>query len=291
MTLSINSNIASLSSQRDLSRSTNALGTSFKRLSSGLRINSAKDDAAGLSISTRMEAQIRGASQSIRNVNDAISLIQVADSGLEQIISILQDAREINIQGANDTLNDDDFATLFGWGTGGTGIWYDMLDSANKIPDETTFNGQNILDGSFSGKKINIDGDEINIEISSAYLADLWSSAPADIQASILPVGGEIAAGNYSNASNLYINFMDGVIDSALDIRSYLGSLNNRLESVSSSLFLKHNNTMSARSVINDTDIAHETAQLTRNSIIQQASVAILAQANQQPQIALQLLG
>ncbi|MBF0367960.1 MAG: flagellin FliC [Magnetococcales bacterium] len=273
MAFAINTNVASLNAQRNLMKSTNALGTTFERLSSGLRINSAKDDAAGLSISTRMTAQIRGTNQAVRNANDAISLMQVAEGALDETSNALQRIRELAVQAANDTYIDSDRN--------------DMQDEVNQLLSEidriattTEFNDTLLLSG-FTGKDFHVGADAgqtIQVSIDNATTASLISNG-----------GSDVIVSNQQSA-NATITRIDNALDSVSDIRAGLGALQNRFESTIANLTNVSENTSAARSAIMDADIAAETAALTRNSILQQAGTAILAQANQQPQLALQLL-
>ncbi len=283
MAFSINTNVQSLNAQRNLLKATNTLGTTFKRLSSGLRINSAKDDAAGLSISTRMTAQIRGTNQAVRNANDAVSLLQVAEGALDETTNALQRIRELAVQAANDTNTSGDRADL-------QLEVNQLLAEINRIANQTEFNNQNLLAGSFTtAKKFHVGADggqTIDVAITSMTVSGLNISA------------GQLAsfgtgATNASNqaAANSAIGLIDTALDSVSDQRAQLGAYQNRFESVIANLSNVSENTAAARSRILDADIAAESANLTKNAILQQAGTAILAQANQQPQIALQLLG
>ena len=274
MSFAINTNISSLNAQRHLQNSTNRLGETFKRLSSGLRINSAKDDAAGLSIATRMTAQIRGLNQSVRNANDAVSLVQVAEGALEETTNALQRMRELAIQAANDTYSDLDREDM-------QKEVEQMLSEIDRIAENTEFNNQNVLSGGFVNKKFQVGADAnqtIQMSIQTATTE------------SLLSVGAALYVGNQQSAEAT-ITRLDRALDSVADIRASLGAYQNRFESVISNLSNISENTSAARSRIMDADIAAETAALTQNAILQQAGAAILAQANQQPQIALQLLG
>ena len=477
MSLTINSNSMALNAQRNLVRSNNALATVFKRLSSGMRVNSAKDDAAGLSVSTRMEAQIREHNQAIRNVNDGISMAQVAEGGMQEAMNTLQRMRELAVQASNDTYSSSDRANLE--------TELDQLKAQlNSIASDTEFNGQKLLDGSLTGKKIQIgesesisldisqsvastykitvgeadtmvelsfednanddsgkdyhgtevgslgyssgavgnavdfsggyitvdDNDDISFGTGVNYSVSSWinlsaqvpngssitaffkgiSGSGADYGIELFNSGNEyiymnsdsriiqnhpsnswmhivgqrsndglemyidgelvsfdssgeakrfdgtdpliigahdpsLPARNFTGSiDELYIfdrslsqneitalsvgslnrasiatrteaertiSAVDAFINNVADVRSEIGAFQNRLESIQNNLMNAMENTSQARSRIMDADIAQETANLTTASIIQQAGVAILAQANQQPQIALHLLG
>ncbi|MBF0622643.1 MAG: flagellin FliC [Magnetococcales bacterium] len=287
MTVNINTNIASLNAQRNLNKTSQTLGRTFERLSSGLRINQAADDAAGLNITTRMTAQIRGFNQAVRNSNDAISLIQVTEGALEETESALQRIRELSVQAASDTLITSDRED----------IWDEvvqLVQEIDRISQDTEFNGQVVLGGTAAtdmSLKFQIGADAgktLDMTIQAAEASKLGVGLATTLS------GGDINGYTTSAAqehANSMMNWVDTAISSVSDIRSYLGAMQNRLDSVVSDLQSVSQNTSNARSRIMDADIAVETAQLTKSSIMQQAGAAILAQANAQPQLALQLLG
>lgn len=286
MALTINANISALTATRHLNNSTKQLGKTFARLSSGLRVNSAADDAAGLSIATRMGSQIRGTNQAIRNANDAISLVQVAEGALEETESAIQRIRELAVQAASDTYTTSDR----------TDVWTEitqLLSEVDRISSDTEFNNQNLLGttgGSFEATfHVGADaGQTIAIAIDDGTASALGMIA-ANV-GSAADVSGMLTASGQLQAASV-INLADTALDSVSDIRAGLGAVQNRLESAINSLSNLSENTEAARSRIMDADIAAETSALTRNAILQQAGTAILAQANQQPQLALQLLG
>ncbi|MBF0133048.1 MAG: flagellin FliC [Magnetococcales bacterium] len=286
MALAINTNIASINAQRQLQKSTNALGKTFERLSSGLRINRAADDAAGLSISTRMTSQIRGTTQAIRNSNDAISLVQVAEGALDETTNALQRIRELAVQGANDTLIVGDREDL-------QQEINQLVYEVQRISTETEFNNQKVIDGTFTTKKMQVGpdgGQTIAVTINAASAKALMGAPTANSYNFKLYHTG-VGTKSTQSLANALIGRVDSALDSVSDIRSTLGSYQNRFEAVIANLSNIVENTQAARSRILDADIATETANLTKNAILQQAGTAILAQANQQPQIALQLLG
>lgn len=287
MALSINTNVASLSATKNLSKSTSNLGRTFERLSSGLRLNSAADDSAGLSISTRMTSQIRGVNMAVRNTNDAISLVQVAEGSLDETTNALQRMRELAIQSKNDTMSGGDRDDL-------QLEVEQLMFEIQRIAKTTTFNDSKLVNGSFDSKNFQIGAGKdqtIQITIGGASVGALGLSG--GVNNATMNIGS--AAGNVLGSNEGYIGSAIGQIDEALnsvsDIRSQLGAYQNRFEAVIANLSNLAENTTSARSRIMDADIATETANLTKNAIMQQAGTAILAQANQQPQIALQLLG
>ena len=270
MALVVNSNIASLNSQRQLSRSTNDLQQNYQRLSSGKRINSAKDDAAGLQISSRLTAQINGLNQASRNANDAISLAQTAEGALDEYTNSLQRMRTLAVQSSNGSNTTADRTAL-------NAEYGELVTELSRISEDTEFGGVKLLDSSYNADfQIGANaGQTINIEIS------------ADLMASGGSVGGDIST--FSGAQS-----MIGVIDSTLatvnGLRADLGAKQNRFSSIIRSNDNTAENVSASRSRIQDTDFASETASLARSSVLQQASSSMLAQANQQPQIALSLL-
>ncbi|MBF0165820.1 MAG: flagellin FliC [Magnetococcales bacterium] len=274
MPLFINTNVASLNAQRNLERSTGALGQTFARLSSGLRINSAKDDAAGLAISNRMTSQIRGLNQAIRNANDGISLSQVAEGALLETGNSLQRIRELAVQAANGTNTPEDRADL-------QKEVSQLLSEIQRVSEQVQFNNTKILDGTYnSGQQFQIGANAnqtITVSIKAATFSALFG-------------GTTVSIGTVSGANSALVQ-VTNALNSVSDIRANLGAIQNRFEAVIANLSNVVENMSAARSRILDADIANETATLTRNAILQQAGTAVLAQANQQPQLALQLLG
>ncbi|MBF0186087.1 MAG: flagellin FliC [Magnetococcales bacterium] len=271
MALTVNTNIAAMSAQRSLANSTNALSTTFKRLSSGLRINSAADDSAGLSISDRMTAQIRGLNQSVRNANDTISLIQVAEGALSETTAALQRIRELAVQSANDSNASSDRVDM-------QKEVDQLISEIDRIANTTQFNGTSLLSGGFTNKVFHV----------GAYTVQTITFGITGALANDLGVNGT-TVDTQANAETA-IATLDTAINSVTTVRANLGAYQNRFESVITNLQNVSLNTSSARSRIVDADMAAETAKLTQNSILQQAGSAVLAQANQQPSIILQLL-
>ena len=282
MALVINTNITSLTAQRNLSTSTNALGTTFKRLSSGQRINSAADDAAGLSISDRMTAQVRGLNQAVRNSNDTISLIQIAEGALTETTNALQRIRELAVQAANDTNVSSDRNDL-------QKEVNQLVSEIDRIANTTQFNNQLLLQGNFrDGRTFQVGANQnqtIMVSITSMGASALRVNATD--MASFLT--GTTTSANQLAAESA-IGRIDQAINSVTAQRATLGAMQVRFEAVIANLTNISLNTSIARSRILDADIAAETAKLTQNSIMQQAGTAVLAQANQQPAIVLQLL-
>lgn len=272
MPLFINTNVASLNAQRNLEKSTGALGQTFARLASGYRINSAKDDAAGLAISNRMTSQIRGLNMAVRNANDGISLSQVAEGALQETGNALQRIRELAVQSSNATYNASDRKDLQKEVT-------QLLSEIQRISQDVEFNGKKVLNGSFMGQVFQVGtkaGQTITVSIGAASWAALGVN-----NVNISTVGSASTA----------LTAISNALDSISDIRANLGAVQNRFEAIIANLSNVVENMSAARSRIMDADIANETATLTRTAILQQAGTAVLAQANQQPQLALQLLG
>jgi flagellin len=273
MGLRVNTNALSLNAQKNLANVSSRLQGNFARLSSGLRIVSAADDAAGLGISERMRAQVRSLSQAGRNAQDGISLVQTAEGALGEVSSNLTRMRELAVQAANGTLNDADRAALeneFG----------ELVTEIDRIADQTDFNGIQLLDGSNSSISIQV-GTESG-ETVSISLGDMTD-------AGLALTGSSFDLTSVTNASAALAT-IDAAIDSVSAFRGTLGGTQNRLQSATRSIATAGENLSAAESRIRDVDVAAETADLTRNSIMQQAAVSVLAQANVQPQIALNLL-
>jgi flagellin len=268
MAMTLNTNLDSLFAQRALARSSAAVATSIQRLSSGLRINSAKDDPAGLAIADRMSAQLRGLSQAGRNLNDGISVAQTAEGAISEIGNNYQRIRELAVQAANDTNNANDRLAIQ--------LETNALIKENRrIVADTRFNGIALLDGSFSSAIQASDraGDTIDFSIGA-----LFTQGDADIDMS--SHAGATAA----------LQFIDKKLDFLNLQRAGLGAMQNRLSYANSNAAMASENLAAARSRIQDTDYAAETAALARNLILQQVGFAMLAQANSRPNLILQLL-
>ena len=279
MSLTINTNIASLNAQRNLNRSQNGMAVSMQRLASGLRINSARDDAAGLAISDRMTSQVRGMQQAARNANDGISFAQTAEGALGETTNILQRMRELAVQSANGTNTNADRLSLHS-------EFEDLRDEIDRIASTTSFNGQVLLSGGFSAAA-NAAVFQVGANASQTISVTIGRAT-----ASGLGSGTMVSALSISAAADAQsaINILDAAITTVDSIRGDLGGVQNRFESTIANLNNVSENLSAARSRILDADIAQETSQMTKNSILQQAGVAILAQANQAPQLALSLL-
>lgn len=276
MPLVINTNVVSLNAQRNLNTSQNDLNISLQRLSSGLRINSAKDDAAGLFVIEKQTADIRGLNQAVRNAADGISLGQTAEGALGQIAGFAQRIREIAVQAANATVED----------RSGLQAEVDQLtQEISRIVQTTNFNGTALLSATSSLTfQVGQDGTASNqVSVSTALLTGLNTYA-ADLTATGTVVVSTAAAASAALAT------LDSDIDSVSTNRATFGAVQNRFESVISNLQNYAENLTASRSRIQDADFAAETANLTRAQILQQAGVSILAQANTLPQTALALL-
>jgi flagellin len=274
MALRINNNIASLTAQKNLSSVTGRLEGNFKRLSSGLRIASAADDAAGLAISERLRSQIRSLDQASRNANDAISLTQTAEGGLNEVSNILGRLRELAIQANTDTTSDQDKDTL-------QDELSALVAEIDRIAQSVEFNGINVLDGTSTSVEFGIGLDaESGVDTVSVTLDSVRTTGLAIDSIDIGSTGDVSAA----------LAAIDDAIDTVSGFRANLGAAENRLNSAIANLGTQIENLTSAESRIRDVDVARESADLTRNNIIQQASLSILAQANLQPQSALNLL-
>ena len=281
MALTIMTNVASLNAQRNLGMSQNSLNTSMERLSSGLRINSAKDDAAGLAISNRMTSQIRGLNQAVRNANDGISLAQVAEGAMGEITNMLQRMRELAIQSANDTNSVEDRASLAAEAT-------QLTAEIGRIAATTSFNGSVLLNGSGGSRifQVGADGTADNQITVSLDSLDMTISG-LTIAAVASGIGGSGATASTAVGTLSDLDAAITLVDSG---RATLGAVQSRFESTIANLSNISENMSAARSRILDADIAQETSNMTKYNILQQAGVSILAQANQQPQLALSLL-
>mgnify|MGYP001820608826 CR=1 FL=1 len=266
MALSVNTNVMSLAAQRNLNRTQTGLQTSIERLSSGLRVNSAKDDAAGLAIATRIDAQVRGLNVAVRNAGDAISLSQTAEGGLSEITSMLQRMRELAVQSANATNSTSDRINL--------NAEYQALNTEiTRQIGATTFNGIAVLN-SASTQTFQVGANATDtIDVTTTVV----SAAPA---------GDILTAG----AATTALGTIDTSMTTVTTARATFGAVQNRFQSVINNLQVASENQAAARSRIMDADFAMETANLTRLQILQQAGTAMVAQANAVPQTVLSLL-
>ncbi|MBF0096590.1 MAG: flagellin [Magnetococcales bacterium] len=326
MAMTLNTNINSMNAQRNIGIVTDSLTRTFQRLSSGMRINTAMDDAAGLAISTRMTAQIKGLSQAVRNTNDGISMAQVAEGALNESVNALQRIRELAVQAANGTMTSSDRKDL-------QLEVCQLLSEINRIATDTQFNGFSMLTGDFLTQPKMVlqvgarEGQAISFSIMDMRLTALgsWLSMVDTANNQMYSVdasGAQLSLYKYQLAKTSYmsgdvvalssdqvtkklaypnligtrsaaesaISLIDTVLDRVSRERAHLGALQNRFTAVIANLNNVVENMSAARSRIMDADIASETANLAQKSILQQAGTAVLAQANQLPKLALQLL-
>ncbi len=279
MALVINTNVASLIAQRNLAVNNSALSKSVQRLSSGLRINSAADDAAGLSISEKLTAQIRSIAVAVRNSQDGVSLSQVAEGGLTEIGGILIRMRELAEQSSNGTLGTSERSAL-------DNEYSQLISEIDRISNVTEFNGIKLLDGSQSGSGVTL---QVGFQNTANDRINFFSGVAATdtTNLGITGIFGTISsAGNAQSA----LTQLDAAISTVAQRRGTLGAIQDRLDSTVSNLRVASENLTSANSRIRDADFAYETAQFTKNQILVQAATSILAQANVLPQNALQLL-
>lgn len=270
MGLRINTNIAALNASRSLAKSTLALNKSLQRLSSGLRINSAADDAAGLAIAENFNSVVRGVQVAQRNAQDGVNLVQTADGGLSETTNILQRIRELAVQASNGTQSDDNRTAL------DTEV-QQLLSQIDSIATDTEFNGVHVLS---AAQTITLQagaqtGQTLTVTVSGAKTDDLGVDS-----ISLSSVGGAVSA----------ITAIDDALKSVNNLRASLGAYQNRLEFTINTLSIQEENSSAAMSAIRDADIARETSAFTRNQILVNAGTSILAQANIVPQTALQLL-
>ncbi|MFC3121852.1 flagellin N-terminal helical domain-containing protein [Agaribacter flavus] len=278
MSLTVNTNISAINAQRQLFDSSNALNKSFERLSSGFRINSAADDAAGLQISDKLTAQINGLNEAVRNANDGISLTQTAEGALGETTNALQRIRQLAVQSQNGINTAADRTAL------NREVSALKLE-ISRIATTTEFNGQNIFSGTYNSSFLvgaNA-GQKVNVDLRAAAIPTAGFSATG------LGVNA-VAVDTSANASGA-LTTIDNAISAVGTIRASLGAVENRFQSSIRNISNVSENLSAARSRIQDTDFAAETASLTKNQILQQASLSVLSQANQRPQIALSLLG
>ncbi len=273
MAMSINTNVVSLNAQRNLGASQNALSTSMQRLSSGLRVNSAKDDAAGLAIAERMQAQVRGANVAMRNASDAISLAQTAEGAIGSVSDMLQRMRELAVQSANVTNSASDRANL-------NAEFSQLGQEVTRTLANTRFNGKNVLaaDAGTQAYQVGANNtDQVTVTTTNLSTATAITAV----------TGGGITT--EAAASTAMAN-IDTALTTINTERALYGAVQNRFEAIISTLQVAAENQSAARGRIMDADFAAETANLSRTQILQQAGTAMVAQANQLPQMVLSLI-
>lgn len=276
MGLRISTNVASLNAQKNLVGTKHQLERSLARLSSGYRINQAADDAAGLAISEKLKGQIKGLYQAGRNAQDGVSLVQVAEGGLNEVSSMLIRLRELAIQASSDTIGDTERKFV--------DVEYQQLKSEiQRIAEVTEYNGTDLLNGTggIMDIQVGIHNDPFKDRIS-------FNSAAADASLEALGIVAESVASK--QGAQLSLSRVDDAIVSVNAIRANFGALQNRLQSTIANISIFNENLSAANSRIRDTDVAAETAEMTRNQILMRAGVSVLGQANQTTQMALALL-
>jgi flagellin len=282
MALTINTNVYSLNAQRNLTTTGTQLANPLQRLSSGLRINSAADDAAGLAISERINSSVRGLNVAIRNANDAISMTQVADGTASKISDNLQRMRELAVQAQNGTNTSADRANI-------AKEFTSLQAEISRIADNTTFNNRHLTNsqaGSFSFQV----GDKTSADNRITVGTVNMKASALGVNSTAINVGASVAASAYADQALTAMAAIDKAIDTVTSNRADFGAAINRTQAAISTLQIAVENQSAARGRIVDADFASETASLTRLNILQQAGTAILAQANAVPQQALQLL-
>ena len=281
MPLTINTNIASLNAQRNLNMSQGSLATSMQRLSSGLRVNSAKDDAAGLAIAERMNAQVRGMNVAVRNANDGISMSQTAEGALSQVGNALQRMRELAIQARNATNSSSDKDSL-------NKEFAQLQMEIGRVLGGTTFNGKHILGADATSLTFQIGANttaDDTITISTSNMAmDATITAVTNTSTAL------IDASATSGAIGRVIDNIDKALDNVNDTRATFGATQSRFDAIITNLQTGVENQSAARSRIMDADFASETANMSRAQVLQQAGTAMVAQANQLPNQVLKLL-
>ena len=282
MAMTINTNVMSLNAQRNASATQSQMATTLQRLSSGLRVNSAKDDAAGLAIAERMNTQVRGMNVAIRNANDGISMAQVAEGGLSTMTEILQRMRELAVQAINSTNTSGDIEAL-------NQEYTQLAQEAGRTLSAVQFNGVSLFTstadftfqvGANQGQTISVGSGQINLALDPGVSGVVTQGQPGY---------SLIASSNSANANNL--SALDAALSTINSSRATLGAVQSRFENTITFLKTAVENQAAARGRIMDADFAAETANLRRAQILQQAGTAMIAQANQLPQNVLKLLG
>jgi len=280
MGLIVNTNILSLNAQRNVKNTQNSLGTSVERLSSGLRINSAKDDAAGMAISMKLTAHVRSLNQAVRNAQDGISVVQTAEGGMNEIHNILTRMRELSQQASTGILATSDRSAL-------NQEFQDLKSEITRIADTSEFNGLKLLNGSLSTNGVSL---QVGINNTANDRITVSGGSFNDIDASALGLSSTVSSIDSAANAQSMLALVDSAIGTVSTRRGNLGGVQNRLGSTIANLEIAAENLSAANSRIKDADFAIETANLTRSQIILQAGVAVLSQANTIPQYALQLL-
>lgn len=279
MGLRVNTNVASLNAQRHLYNTTSRFGKSMERLSSGLRINRSGDDAAGLAISESLKSDIRALQQASRNAADGISLVQTAEGSLDEVNNILLRLRELAEQAATETLGEDERVYM-------NNEFQELLDEINRISSTAEFNGIKLLDGTAQTLRVQVGiGTDATTSAVSINLTQSMSASELDLTAGTVQI-----TGTNGDAARVAIGLISAATGTVSSIRANFGAAQNRFETSIRNIGMTAENLAAANSRIRDVDVALETSNMTSLQILQQAGVAILAQANATSQLALNLL-
>jgi flagellin len=276
MGVSLQTNVASLNAQRQTNKTSTMLGKSMQRLSSGFRINGAQDDAAGLGISERLRAQVRGLSQASRNANDALSVVQTAEGVMGEVSDILIRMRELSVQAASDSITTTERGYV-------NTEFTELKSEVDRLVDSTKFNGQTLLDGSYKDKDFQVGFDN---DANSRIRVTI-----KNVNSTGLGINSANAVLTTKTAAQSAMAKLDTALDSLNSARATLGAKGNRLVTASNAVDVSRENLSAANSRIRDADIAAETSNFSRSQVLIQAGISMLAQANAQPQLALRLLG
>lgn len=276
MSISIQTNVASINAQRHTNQTGNKMSQAMQRLSSGFRINSAQDDAAGLGISERLKSQVRGLAQASRNASDGLSVVQTAEGVMSEVSDILIRMRELSVQSASDSVTGTERGYI-------NTEFTELKSEINRLVKSTKFNGEKLLDGTFTSKDFQVgfekgDATDFVIQVSIA-----------NVNASGLAITSNVA--NTKTNAKASMSALDTALDSLNSARATLGAKGNRLMSAAAAVDVTRENLASANSRIRDTDVAVETSNFAKQQVLMQAGVSMLSQANAQPQLALRLLG
>ncbi len=275
--ITLNTNVSSLQTQRNMSKNQDALSRSLQRLSSGYRVNTAMDDAAGLGVSEHMRSQIRGMAQASRNASDGLSVVQTAEAAMGEIGDILIRMRELTVQAASDSITDTERGYL-------DTEFQDLASEVDRITSTSKFGGNVLLDGTFATDGLDF---QVGTENGAAFRITVTIE---DVSTSGLGFAGTEAVDTKAN-SQATMATLDTALDNLNTARASMGAKGNRLQVAQSSVESMRENLSAANSRVRDADIASETSAFSRNQVLMQAGVSMLAQANAQPQLALRLLG
>ncbi|MFL1404561.1 flagellin domain-containing protein [Marinobacter sp. M1N3S26] len=275
MALGINTNVASLMAQNQLGKSQSLSNQAMERLSSGLRINSAKDDAAGLAISTRFDTQIRGLQVASRNANDGISMVQTAEGGLDETVNNLQRIRELAVQAANGSNSNEDRLLL-------QAEVDQRIAEVTRIGTQTEFNGQSVLDGTL--------GSAVSFQIGANAGQSIEVGFDNSMTAGAAGLNVSSVSISTASGAEAALSAIDNALSSVNSFRSDLGAVQNRFESTIANLQTNIENQSASQSRILDADFAAETAKMSKAQVLQQAGISVLSQANARPQQVLSLL-